>query len=438
MKKRLFGLAFLAMMLWNSAAYATFVSGSTGALGAFNPTSNIEVVLPTNGVLNYTTVNIPSGVTVTFTKNAANTPVYMLATGDVIVAGTINVNGGNATSTDPGKGGPGGFDGGYGGATNTPGGKGFGPGGGNPATNNNGGAGGGFGGNGSNNCSNVNTGGLSYGNVRLLPLIGGSGGGGGSVSNQPGGRGGGGGGAIVIASSTSITVTGTISANGGNKSGDYGGGGGSGGGIKLVADVISGNGTITATRGYGGNCGGDGGPGRIRIEATTNNRTASTDPVYSYGLPSNVFVANPPSLSITSIAGTNVPATPTGSYSQPDIFLPNTTVNPVAVNISATNIPVSTAVKVWVLPRYGSATSVDTTLSGTDQSSTGTASVTISTSYANVITAEATFTIMAMYYNGEEIDKVHVATTLGGKSETTYITRSGKEIKGELVAALLK
>jgi hypothetical protein len=42
------------------------------------------------------------------------------------------------------------------------------------------------------------------------------------------------------------------------------------------------------------------------------------------------------------------------------------------------------------------------------------------------------------FFNGEKIDKVRVATTLGGKSETTYITKSGKEIKGELVAALMK
>jgi hypothetical protein len=88
-----------------------------------------------------------------------------------------------------------------------------------------------------------------------------------------------------------------------------------------------------------------------------------------------------------------------------------------------------------VIPQYGSATSVDAILSGTDQSSTATANVSLSTTFSNIVTAEATFTILqAMYWNGEEIDMVKVATRLGGGSETVYITRSGKEIPGDLIA----
>src|SRR5437870_2733465 len=80
--------------LWAAPVFAqTFSSGSNSSLGAFNPTSNTTVTLPADGVLNYTTINIPLGVTVTFTPNAANTPVTMLATGDVTIAGTIRVNG---------------------------------------------------------------------------------------------------------------------------------------------------------------------------------------------------------------------------------------------------------------------------------------------------------------------------------------------------------
>jgi len=70
-----------------------FDSGSTGADGAFNPTTNTVLQLPPDGVFNFTTVNIPAGVAVTFKKNANNTPVYILATGDVTIAGTISVNG---------------------------------------------------------------------------------------------------------------------------------------------------------------------------------------------------------------------------------------------------------------------------------------------------------------------------------------------------------
>src|SRR2546426_1003989 len=59
----------------------TFNSGSTGADGPFNPTANTTLALPPNGVFNFTTINIPSGVTVRFTRNATNTPVTMLASG---------------------------------------------------------------------------------------------------------------------------------------------------------------------------------------------------------------------------------------------------------------------------------------------------------------------------------------------------------------------
>lgn len=443
MKKMLL-LVGIALLLWSPAADA-FISGSTGADGPFSPTADTVVTLPANGVLNYTTVNIPSGVTVTFLKNSANTPVYMLATGDVSIAGTINVNGGNATPTLPGAGGVGGFDGGYEGGLYTAGGKGIGPGGGNPGKyDGGGGGGGGFGANGLNGwAGNWGTGGSVYGNQKLLPLIGGSGGGGGAGGPSGAGTaGGGGGGAIVIASSTSITVTGSITSNGGNggtQGGAYGGGGGgSGGGVKLIANIISGNGSITAIGGSVGDRAGKGGAGRIRLEATTNNRTGGTDPAYSYGLPGSVFVANTPSLTITSIGGTAPPASPTANYNQPDILLPSTTPSSVAVNISAAYVPIATTVKVWVIPQYGDATSYNMSLSGTDQSSTGTVNVTLSTTYSNIVTAEATFTIVAFNYEGEEIDKVRVATRLGGGSEMTYIAKSGKEFKGELIAALVR
>src|SRR5215470_5282156 len=133
----------------------TFNSGSTGADGAFSPTVNTTVTLPASGVLNYTTINIPVGVTVKFTKNAANTPVTILATGNVTIAGTIDIRGnagappanGTAVGTTGGAGGPGGFDGGNGatGTVSTTGGSGRGPGGGTGSTGAAGAGGGGFG-----------------------------------------------------------------------------------------------------------------------------------------------------------------------------------------------------------------------------------------------------------------------------------------------------
>lgn len=429
MKKLILGLGALTLFAWNTMAYAAFVSGSNGALGAFNPSANTEVELPPDGILNYTTVNIPAGVTVTFKNNSANTPVYMLATGDVTISGVINAS---SIALDITKAGPGGFDGGHSAPPGSIGGKGMGPGGGGPGIPGTraGGAGGGFGTDGTSYYSAV--GGTSYGNATLLPLIGGSGGGGSGWYDANTGSGGGGGGAILIASSTSINVTGSISVDGRNGStGTYytfsDGGSGSGGAIKLVANQITGNGTISAKGGSGA---APGGYGRIRLEAYTNLRTAASSPPYSFGSPGNIFVTNAPNLRITSIAGITVPSSTTGSYSQPDVLLPSATVNPVTVGISSANIPPGTSVKVSVIPQYGNATSVNTTLAGTQQASTATASVTLTTNYTNVITAEATFTVVAMYFNGEEIDKIRVATRLGGNTETTYITKSGKEIRG--------
>ena len=154
----------------------TFSSGSTGSLGALAPVSNTTVILPADGILHYTTVTIPSGVTVTFQRNAANTPVTLLATGDVLITRILNLDGATGTgyaSSGPtvyagGLGGPGGYQGGQSGAR--------GP------TNNAGSAGQGPGGGAGSLTTSSYGGGASYGApstfVSLLLLVGGSGGGG--------------------------------------------------------------------------------------------------------------------------------------------------------------------------------------------------------------------------------------------------------------------
>lgn len=77
MKKTIvFIMAIALIFLGGYSTSYSFDSGSTGVDGALNPTTDTEVQLPADGKLNYTTVNIPVGVTVTFKRNAANTPVY--------------------------------------------------------------------------------------------------------------------------------------------------------------------------------------------------------------------------------------------------------------------------------------------------------------------------------------------------------------------------
>lgn len=438
-----------------SALGQTFNSGSTGADGAFNPTVNTTLALPPNGVFNFTTITIPAGVTVRFTRNAANTPVTLLANGDVTIAGAIDVSGSpggagvqGATSlaTNAGAGGPGGFDGGDGadGITSTTGGSGLGPGGGGGGVASCGGGGGAFAALGA--VTSCSTPGGAYGTPTLLPLVGGSGGGGGGAPfGHTGSGGGGGGGAFLIASSGTITFTGTLLARGGNGGSSAGccttgaGGGGSGGAIRLVATTIAGSGgSITVAGGSGGSQGQNGGAGsigRIRVEAFTNTATINFAQVPSIDQPGTLALPNAPSLTITSVAGVAAPASPTGSYSNPDVTLPANTANPMTIGLAASNIPVGTTVMVTVKPLDGAASSATSTpLAGTLAASTATASLTMPTNQPSVLSASATFTLAAVpgtgppVAQGEEVERVRVAAALGGPSQITYITKSGREV----------
>ncbi|MEM7249519.1 MAG: hypothetical protein AAF533_29695 [Acidobacteriota bacterium] len=109
-------------LLVATAASAQFSSGSDGSDGALNITANTTLDLSSgspdvdaDGVLHYTTITVASGATLTFVPNDLNTPIHMLATGDVLIEGTIDLGGKNASITPrvPGDGGPGGFAGGW-------------------------------------------------------------------------------------------------------------------------------------------------------------------------------------------------------------------------------------------------------------------------------------------------------------------------------------
>jgi len=397
-------------------AAQSFVSGSTGADGPLNPVCTTCVIdVPPSGVLNYTTINIGSGTTITFNRNAANTPVTILATGDVIIAGAIDVSGAAAVSGIPGRGGPGGFDGGVGG-------QGFGsspdgtPGGG-PAGGQGGvvgigtlpgsGSGAGHGTPGTGNGAAV-PGGGTYGVQSLFPLVGGSGGGGGvggPLSSGP--AGGGGGGALVIASSGTITLNVSFVSRGLYARGFSGSskavglaqnvasGCGSGGSIRLVANTIITNGAQLDVRSVC-SLGVVGGWGRIRVEAYSlqGNFSAFGAPTFSTGLPGPV-VPGPgtPSVRILSIGGVSVPAAAQASYfNPPDVNVNPAAPNPVSVVLQGINVPLGTVLNIGVITE-GIATRssfVSTPLSGGVGLSTATASVTLPPG-TSLLTATATF-----------------------------------------------
>jgi hypothetical protein len=440
------GIATSLLATSHAALAQTFTSGSNGSDGAFSPTClpspcTVSIALPPSGIFNFTTLTVPTGVTVKFTRNPTNTPAVILATGDVLVAGTIDVSGGRggdglgATSLLPtaGAGGPGGFDGGNGSngidaAANSLGGAGLGPGGGV------GNCGGSFGGPG-DGCGTV-----IYGTPSLVPLIGGSGGGGtntGFGGAAPGG--GGGGGAILIASSGTLTLTGAIVSRGGaggnSPSVFVGAGGGSGGAVHLAATTIVGSSGRLDVRGGSGGTGSTGGRsggiGRIRVEALVNSAAINFNGVVpSFSVPSALVFLTTPTLTITAVAGVPAPPTPSAMYVTPDIVLPPTATSPVAVTLAASNIPPGTSVTVSVIGRNGGSSSATATLTGTLVSSTASTSVAIRTVEPSIIMATTSFTLTAARgaprdVDDEGIERVMVSTALGGVSRLSYITTPG-------------
>ncbi len=458
-------LAIVALVSASTPSFA-FDSGSTGSDGALTPNVDSLVTLPPSGVLNYTSISIPAGVTVRFTRNALNTPVTLLVSGNATIAGTIDVSGmpapdsngaGNGNVADdglPGIGGVGGFPGGSGGepqlvpANARVAQAGIGPGGGLPSISTtatcNGGSGS-FGTRGAaSGCNSLQS--STYGNADLLPMVGGSGGAGGNAFlSSGGGGGGGGGGAILVAVSGSLQVTGSIVANGGGggnvgnnfTEGGNTGGGGSGGGIRLIASTLSGNGAITATGGRSGrwanNAPNDfGGVGRIRLEAETLTRTAATSPPYTQSTPGALVISGVPTIRIASVGGQSAPAEPTGNS---DIVLPTDAPNPVAVGLVATDVPLGTTINVIVAPPHGPpVTSVSGGLQGTIDESTATASISLPEGPSVLLatlsfsTTEAQQEALSRYSGGEPVMSVELATNATGAQQTTLVTASGRRV----------
>lgn len=241
-----------------------FQSGSNGSYGSLDVTTGDKTLdVPPDGIFHCTTINISR--TLRFNRNALNTPVYLLATGDVTLVSTafIDVSGTRGSGSTPGFGGPGGFDGGAPGSVGLPGGDGLGPGAGKAGSSLSDGTQAGSGSFATaSNFGPVASRGATYGSPLLFPLIGGSGGGG--ATGNPGWGGGGGGGALLIASNTRITHNGLVRAWGGQALSATVLNTGSGGAVRMIAPVITGTGSIDVRGNGGSNNNGD---GRTRIDA---------------------------------------------------------------------------------------------------------------------------------------------------------------------------
>ncbi|GMU20621.1 MAG: hypothetical protein AMXMBFR13_07180 [Phycisphaerae bacterium] len=358
-----------------SASGAITIPGADGSDGALNPVANVEVDLsaapaaawdgvnPNPGqnkgvydatkwavVFRYTEVNIPAGVTVTFKNRDGRPPVVWLVSGNVSIAGTVNLNGQNgdnglAREAEPG---PGGFRGGRGTPVGGPGGAGYGPGGASYMWGSIVGAGGSYGALGGFYTVNHPQPGPVYGHPSVVPLMGGSGGSGEGDEFRGGGAGGG---AILMGAGGvfSIAATGTVTCRGGSGSGAWGGGG-SGGAIRVLADSIEGTGALTAT---GGSSNASGGSGRIRLEANTISFSGSNAPAYISATPGILWPAvGAPTVRIVSVGGEAVDSDPKAQFGPtPDASVSG--LNPVLVLIETTNLPPTSTVTLRVVPREG-------------------------------------------------------------------------------------
>ena len=236
--------------------------------------------------------------------------------------------------------------------------------------------------------------GPTYGNIQTVPLVGGSGGSGGCVAStdtttDASGGTGGGGGAIRIVSTTSISVTGSVTAAGGaggnGRSGGTSGGGGSGGAINLIAPAITGNGSLYVAGAGGGFTGGN---GYVLMNAGTNSFTGpdawgvlTLRPLIAPPLPTAVTI---PTVTITSVNGVSVPQPPLGALQTPDVTINSATA--VTVNISAVGIPVGTVVKLNVQSELGADQTLSCNpLAGTLAGSTATCGASFPTSVSRVL-----------------------------------------------------
>lgn len=366
-KKLVFTLLAATGLLAPANFGQEFSSGSDGSFGPLEVTENTTVPLPPDGILHCSTVTVAPGATLRFEKNALNTPVHILATGDVVIRGTIDVGGFDAPANSPdgGPGGPGGFDGAKPGFSTVPPGVGFGPGGGRPGADSGSsdGAGGGSFGSVPTSGSSTNRGGR-YGSPLLIPMIGGSGGGG--IPGSPGKGGGGGGGAILIASNTRIELAGgaTINARGGGRR-ESGGvayyNPGSGGAVRLVAPIVAGSGTIDVRGGnhsYGGN-------GRIRVDSIDRRQLLldfNPSSATSVGSTLLVFPDPMPRLDLIQVAGTQIAE---GHPSPVQIHLPFGSDPNRTVTVQARDFNAVVPVRVVLAPDNGPIRTYDTEIDNT-------------------------------------------------------------------------
>jgi hypothetical protein len=280
-------------------------------------------------------------------------------------------------------------------------------------------------------------------------MMGGSGGGGALY-----GSGGGGGGAMLIASSTSIQLYGIIVASGGaaasgasgNSMTTYGGGG-SGGCVRLVATNFTGSGTIDTSGAPVNLATGPGGTGRVRIDSFQNTFGGNISGILTKGFQPIILPApgQGVQVSIATIAGNAVAASPSGVLANPDVIIPAQQGNPLPIVVNCSNVPLNTEISVIVHPASGpDVQAVGMNNVGTLAASKGTISLNMPRG-GGIIFAKCVSGVAGLgadtsskglrtkslaetgwTADGERFAKMEITAALGGKQQIAYLTESGK------------
>jgi hypothetical protein len=171
----------------------------------------------------------------------------------------------------------------------------------------------------------------------------------------------------------------------------------------------------------------------VRIEADAFNFSGGVTPsVAVTAAPSPVFASNLPTIRMTTIGGSAVPANPVG---ESDVVLPSTISNPVTVEFAATGVPLGSVVELTVVPAVGTTVSASSSgLTGSVANSTASAGVALpqgpSVLYASVSFAAAG-TPVAMYApftDGEMVARVEIRSTMGSGSSSIWLTTESGRI----------
>ena len=144
--------------------------------------------------------------------------------------------------------------------------------------------------------------------------------------------------------------------------------------MRLVATKITGSGAVNTGGGAGAN-NTTAGKGRVRFDSYENDFSGGIGGIFAQG---SQFVIIPSAgqlsqLTVTSVGGVPVSASPTGALSTPDAVLSAQQNNPIPIAVNCANLPLNTPITVSIKPMNGPPVSaVGYNSTGTLASSTAT------------------------------------------------------------------